>query len=414
MSIALQEKLEAAAPLHPTRPTDPIFDKCRKYTRADEARAAGLYPYFFPIEQSEGNEVLIDGRKMVMLGSNNYLGLTTHPRVREAAREAIKRFGTSCSGSRFLNGTLVLHEELEERLADWFGKESALVLTTGYTTNLVLSCLLGRNDIALMDISNHASLYQAVMNGFCSLKRYAHCDPADLRRRLARLPEDKPKLLLTDGVFSMEGDLAPLPELIEIKREHGFPIVVDDAHGLGVLGEGGRGTCEELGVLDDVDLITGTFSKSFASVGGVVAGPRHVIEYVKHNGSAMVFAASMSPPALGAALAAFDVMQEESWRRDQVKANARYLRGELTAMGYDVSQAESPVVAVFPGGEQPAFILWRALFDAGLFTNLAVPPGVPPLRSLIRNSLMATHTREHIDRAIEVYARVGREQGLID
>ncbi len=412
MSVALREVIRERERL-----SEPgvkhVFDKCYKFTRADEARASGLYPYFFAIDHTEGNEVEIDGRKMTMLGSNNYLGLTMDPRVKEAAQDAIEEFGTSCSGSRFLNGTLALHEELEEKLAAWLGKEAAMVLTTGYTTNMALGCLIGRGDIALMDISNHASLYEAVQTGFGTLKRFGHCNPADFRKRLARLDERAGKMLLTDGVFSMEGTLAPLREYVDICHDFDIPMVVDDAHALGVMGPNGRGTAEALGVHDDIDIITGTFSKCFASLGGVVAGPAKVLDYIKHNGRSMVFAASMSPPSLGAALKSLEIVQTEPERRERVMNHAAFMRRELTALGFDVSQDPTPVVAMFIGDEMRAFASWRAMFDAGLFTNLAVPPGVPPGRSLIRTSYMATHTQDHLDHALEVIERVGREVGLI-
>jgi 8-amino-7-oxononanoate synthase len=264
-----------------------------------------------------------------------------------------------------------------------------------------------------MDISNHASLYEAVQTGYSTLKRFSHCDPSDLVRRLDKLDETKAKLLLTDGVFSMEGTLAPLREYVDIKNEFGFPMVVDDAHALGVMGANGRGTAEMLGVHDEVDIITGTFSKCFASVGGVVAGPAPVIDYIKHHGRAMIFAASMSPPALGAALKSLEIIQNEPERRHAVMDNAAYMRKELGDLGFEVSTDPTPVVALFIGDEDRAFLTWRALFDAGLFTNLAVPPGVPPGRSLIRTSYMATHTRDHLDRALEIIQHTGKQMGLI-
>jgi len=413
MGVALSEVIRERERLQPQSTPKHVFDKCLKYTRADEVRDAGLYPYFYAIDKTEGNVVEVEGRKMIMLGSNNYLGLTMDPRVKEAARDALNAYGTSCSGSRFLNGTLALHEELEERLADWMGKESALVLTTGYTTNMALGCLLGRGEIALMDISNHASLYEAVQTGYATLKRFGHVDPDDLRRRLDHLDPDKGKLLLTDGVFSMEGTLAPLQEYVRIKNEYGFPMVVDDAHALGVMGPNGRGTAEALGVHDEVEIITGTFSKCFASLGGVIAGPAKVLDYVKHNGRAMIFAASMAPPAVGAALKSLEIISTEPEHRQRVMANAAFMRKELAQLGFTVSTDPTPVVAIFIGDEARAFATWRSFHDQGLFTNLAVPPGVPPGRSLIRTSYMATHTQEHLDQALSIIERVGRQVGLI-
>ncbi len=412
MSIAVSKLVDVASGVQAREPAH-VFDKCRRYTRAEDVKEAGLYPYFVPIEDTEATEVRVDGRTLVMLGSNNYLGLTVHPKVKEAARAALDEYGTSCSGSRFLNGTLRLHEELEERFADFLGKDAALVLTTGFQSNLALSCLLGRGEIAIMDTSNHASLYDGVRMGFCTLKRFAHTDAADLRRLLDRLDAERAKLLLTDGVFSMEGDLAPLPEYVALKHEYGFPIVLDDAHGLGVLGEHGRGTAEHFGVEDEIDVVTGTFSKAFASIGGVIAGPAEVIDYVKHHGRSLIFSASMSPATVGAAHAALDLVQSEPWRREQVRANADYMCQELRGLGFEVGDPQSPVVPIYIGEDVRVFITWKHLFDAGVYCNPVIPPAVPPNGGMLRTSYMATHTRAQLDRALEIFEAVGKQLALI-
>lgn len=413
MSIAVSKMVDVSPQVQPPREPNHVFDKCRRFTRAQEVKEAGLYPYFVPIEDTEATEVRVEGRSLVMLGSNNYLGLTVHPKVVEAAHAALDEFGTSCSGSRFLNGTLRLHEDLEERFADFLGKEAALVLTTGYQTNVALSCLLGRGEIAMMDTSNHASLYDGVRMGFCTLKRFAHTDANDLRRLLDHLDPDRAKMLLTDGVFSMEGDLAPMREYVALAQEYGFPIVLDDAHGLGVLGEHGRGTAEHFGVEDHVEIVTGTFSKAFASIGGVVAGPAHVIDYIKHHGRALIFSASMSPAAVGAAHAALDLVQSEPWRRTQVRDNADYMCRELRGLGFEVGDPQSPVVPIYVGEDTRVFIIWKYLFDAGVYCNPVIAPAVPPNGGMIRTSYMATHTREQLDRALEIFSTVGKKLGLI-
>ena len=392
-----------------------LFKRCREYTITDDAKALGVYPYFLPIaEHTDGTEVVIDGKKRLMLGSNNYLGLTFHPKVKEAARDALNRFGTSCSGSRFLNGTLVLHDELEERLAAFLGKEASAVISTGYQTNLAtLGALFQRDDVAVMDQQNHASLYEGVMISRCRIKRYEHMDMAGADEVLASLRPDKCACIITDGVFSMEGDIAPLPELIELKKKYGVQLMVDDAHGLGTMGPTGRGTCEHFGVTDDVDIISGTFSKSFASLGGVVAGPERVINYVKHHGRSLIYSASISPASVGAALAALDIMENDPEPRERLHANVTRMREGLVQLGFKVGEAPTPVLPIYIGEEMRMLPFWRMLFDEGVYTNAVIPPAVAADATLVRTSFMAVHTPEQIDFALSKFEKVGKLANLI-
>ena len=391
-----------------------LFKRCRDYTASNDAKAMGFYPYFLTISDSEGTEVIIDGKPRLMLGSNNYLGLTTHPKVREAAAAAIHQFGTSCSGSRFLNGTLVLHEMLEERLAGFLRKEAAAVLTTGYQTNLaMLGALMQRDDVAVMDISNHASIYEGVMISRCRIRRYEHLNVTGCEEILAGIKPEKSTAIITDGVFSMEGDLAPLPELAELKRRFGTRLIVDDAHGLGTMGANGRGTAEHFGVEDDVDIVSGTFSKSFASLGGVVAGPAAVIDYIKHHGRSLIYSASMTPPAVAAALASLDLMENDPEPRERLHANVRRMREGLVQLGFKVGTAETPVLPVYVGEEMRMLAFWKTLLEHGVYTNAVLPPAVAPDDTLIRTSFMASHSNEQIDRALDAFATVGKMANLI-
>ena len=389
-----------------------LFKRCDEFTTADDAKSMGLYPYFLTISHTEGTEVQIDGKSRLMLGSNNYLGLTTHPKVVEAARKALDTYGTSCSGSRFLNGTLAMHEELEARLASFLHKEAAAVISTGYQTNLAtLGALMQRDDVAVMDQQNHASIYEGVMISRCRIKRYEHCDPADCDRVLSALSEEKAAAIITDGVFSMEGDLAPLPELVAAKKKHGARLIVDDAHGLGTMGEGGRGTAEHFGLLEDVDVITGTFSKSFASLGGVVAGPKSVINYIQHHGRSLIYSASMSPASLGAALAALDIIENDPEPRIRLHENVSRMRRGLVELGFHVGESPTPVLPIFIGEEMRMLPFWKTLFDEGVYTNAVLPPAVAPDATLIRTSFMASHTAEQI--ALDIFERVGKMAQLI-
>ncbi|MCS6845544.1 MAG: aminotransferase class I/II-fold pyridoxal phosphate-dependent enzyme [Caldilineales bacterium] len=390
-----------------------IFEKAFKYTAAKELQATGYYPYFIALDGNEGTEALYRGRRLLMFGSNNYLGLTTHPKVRQAAIDAIRQYGTSCTGSRFLNGTLRLHEQLEEELADWVGKPAALVFSTGYQTNLgTISALVGRRDYAVLDKEDHACIVDGAQLSYGEMKRFRHNDVADLERVLASLPEEAGKLVVVDGLFSMEGDIAPLPEMIPVVKRYGARLMVDDAHAMGVLG-GGRGTAAHFGVTDGVDLIMSTFSKSFASLGGFIAGDPDVIGYIKHHGRSLIFSASIPPSNAAAALAALEVMRTEPERIQRVNDNAAYMRRELKRLGFDTGNSCTPVVPIIIGEDQLCFYVWRQLFDAGLFVNPVISPAVPKGRALLRTSYMATHTQEQLDRALAIYEKVGKAVGLI-
>jgi 8-amino-7-oxononanoate synthase len=391
-----------------------LFQRCREYTVTDDAKAMGIYPYFLEVSHTDGTEVVIEGKPRLMLGSNNYLGLTMDPRVKKAATDALSEFGTSCSGSRFLNGTLSLHIQLEERLAQFLRKPAAAVVSTGYQTNLAtLGALMQRDDVAVMDKQNHASLYEGVMISRCRIKRYEHMDMEDCENVLSMISPDKAAAIITDGVFSMEGDLAPLPKLVELKKKYGARLMVDDAHALGTMGPTGRGTPELFGVEDDVDLILGTFSKSFASLGGVVAGPADVINWVKHHGRSLIYSASISPASLGAALAAVEIMENEPEHRIKLHANVARMRKGLLDLGYKVGEAGTPVLPIHIGEEVRMLFFWKALFDEGVYTNAVIPPAVAPDDTLVRTSFMATHTFEQIDRALDVFERVGKRAELI-
>lgn len=394
-----------------------LFEKCFQWNDADDARASGFYPFFQPIGETFGTEVMLRGKRLIMIGSNNYLGLTTDPRVKEAAIQAIEKFGSSCSGSRFLNGTLELHEELETKLATFFRKESAIVFSTGFQTNQgTIAPLLGKDDVVFIDRGDHASILDGVDLSAAERKRFRHNDAADLERLLvgaARDRADAGKLIVVDGVFSMEGDLAPLPKIVELKKKYGARLMVDDAHGAGILGAGGRGTSEHFGVEDDVDLIMTTFSKSFASLGGVIAGPRKVLDWVKHKSRALIFSASMTPASVAAALKALEIIQTEPQRRERLWEITRKMRTAYQAMGFDTGTSETPIIPLVIGDDMRTFGFWKALLDAGLFTNPVRMPAVPPGQQLIRTSYMATHTDAQLDRVLDIVENVGKQIGLI-
>ena len=391
-----------------------LFEKTESYVIARMAQASGLYPYFLPIENSEGTEAVFDGRRVLMLGSNNYLGLTTDARVREAAIKATETYGTSCTGSRLQNGTLELHLELERRLANYVGKEAALIFSTGYQVNLgVISCLVGRGDWIVTDKEDHASIIDGAMLSLGDLRRFGHNDVEHLDRVLSGLDEGHGALVVVDGLYSVGGDLAPLPDMIEVLKKYDGRLMVDDAHGLGVMARG-RGTSAHFGVTDDVDLIMGTFSKSFASLGGFVAGDDDVIHYIQHHARSLIFSAAMPASNVAAALAALEIMENEPEIVDNLWAMAERMRSGLQELGYDTGVSVSPIIPVIVGEMEPALHFWKALFDAGVYTNLFIPPGVPEGRCLLRTSYMASHTEEQIDRALEIFAEVGKEQGLIE
>lgn len=402
-----------ATNIQTVRKSADLFDRCRRFTAAREMIDRGLYPYFQPIESSEDTEVVIRGERKIMVGSNNYLGLTHHPYVLERAREALYRYGTGCTGSRFLNGTLDLHGELEVRLAQLMGQEAALVFSTGYQTNLgVISTLVGRGSVAIHDKLNHASLVDASMLAGGEMVRYPHADMGALRR-LLETHAGKGMLVVTDGIFSMEGDIAPLPAIAALAEEFGARVMVDDAHSVGVLGEHGGGTAQHFGMEEGVDLVMATFSKSFASIGGAIAGPADVVHYLKHHARTLIFSASMPPSAVATVLACLEVMEREPERRERLWDNAGYLRGGLQSLGFDTAESETPIIPVSTGHMEHTFIFWKALFDAGVFTNPVLPPAVPESACRLRTSVMATHTRDQLDQVLDAFARVGRQLGII-
>lgn len=390
-----------------------IFEKCFRYTDVKEAIAGGYYPYFLPLSESEGTEVTYKGHRLVMCGSNNYLGLTTHPKVKEAARMALERFGSSCTGSRFLNGTLEMHEQLEQELAAWVGKPAAQVFSTGMQTNLgVISSLVGRSDIVILDKEDHASIVDGARLGYGRMARYRHNNTDNLRRVFQAMDQEAGKLLVVDGVFSMEGDLADLPSIVPLCREQGARIMVDDAHGIGITG-GGRGTAAHFGLTDRVDLIMSTFSKSLASLGGFVAGDADVISFIKHRARSLIFSASPTPASTASALAALDVMREEPERVVRVNAIGQKMRDAYRALGLNTGTSVTPIVPIIIGDDQRTFAAWRMLFDEGVFVNPVISPAVTPGRQMLRTSYMATHTDEQLDRVIEIVGAVSRRLGLI-
>jgi 8-amino-7-oxononanoate synthase len=396
-----------------------LFEKCRRFlddpayaerigypTNPRTAQARGLYPYFIPLDESEGTTVVIGGRRLIMIGSNNYLGLTTDPRVREAAAAAVRRYGTSCTGSRFLNGTLSLHLELEERLARYVGKEKALVFSTGYQANLgAISALVGRNDVVICDKEDHASIFDGCRLALGEMLRFKHSDIADLDRVLSGCAPTAGRLVVVDGVFSMSGEIAPLREIVECCRAHGARLLVDDAHGIGVTG-GGRGTAAHHGVAEDVDLIMGTFSKSLASVGGFIAGDEAAVHWIQHRARSLIFSASLPPASAAAALAALAILEAEPHRVARVNALGERMRRSLGALGFNTGSGETPIVPIVVGGGMETLVLWKALFTAGVYTNAALPPAVPERRCLLRTSYMATHTDDQLDTVLQAFGSV--------
>jgi 8-amino-7-oxononanoate synthase len=392
-----------------------IFDKCHRNTsRAGLARAANVYPYYRVITTPQDPVVIHGGQELIMLGSNNYLGLTNHPEVKEAAATGLAMYGTGCAGSRLLNGTLDIHVQLENRLAEFMRREAVLTFSTGFQVNLgVLSCLLGRHDIAFLDSLDHACIIDGCRLGFGHSFKYRHNDTKDLEKKLANAPAGKGKIIVVDGVFSMEGDLAPQREIVALKNRFGARFMVDDAHGLGVFGEHGRGTPEYFGVEDEVDLLMGTFSKSLAAIGGFIAGEPDVIDYIKHEARSEIFSAAPPPASAAAALKAVEIVEREPERRKQLWENTTYMKGEFENLGFDTGSSNSPVIPLVVGGDMEAFQMTVRLQEEGVFANPVVSPAVPPGRSMILTSYMATHTREHLDRSLEAFAKVGRELAVI-
>jgi 8-amino-7-oxononanoate synthase len=390
-----------------------IFNKCYQYSTVKEAKESGIYPYFIPLDENEGTEVIYHGRHIIMCGSNNYLGLTTHPKVRQAAVDALEKYGTSCTGSRFLNGNMTLHEKLEGEIADWVGKEASLVFSTGMQVNLgTISALVGRGDIVILDKEDHASIVDGAFLSGGKIERYRHNDMDHLKRVLESLPEDKGKLIVVDGLFSMEGDIAPLPELVPLCKEYGVRSMVDDAHAMGVLGEG-HGTAYHFGMTDEVDLIMSTFSKSFASLGGFIAGDADVIEYIQHHARSLIFSASIPPSNAAAALASLEVMRTEPERIMRVNEIADKMRKEYQKLGFNTGTSVTPVIPIIIGDDALTFMTWRLLFENGVFVNPVISPAVSPGRQLLRTSYMATHTDEQLERVLGIFEKVGKKLGLI-
>lgn len=390
-----------------------LFDKAKNFTVAKDAMKLGIYPYFRALSDTEGAVATFEGREVVMIGSNNYLGLTTDPRVRQAAIDAVERYGTSVTGSRFLNGTLELHLELDRRLAKFVGKEAALVFSTGYQTNVgTISALVQKGDYVIVDKDDHASIVDGCLLCRGEMKRFRHNGVESLEEVLSKLPADAGKLVVVDGVYSMGGDIAPLPEIVEICKRYGARIMVDDAHGIGVTG-GGRGTAHHFGMTDEVDLIMGTFSKSFASIGGFIAGDADVVHYIQHTARSLIFSAALPAPQAAAALAALTIMETEPEHVERMWTNAEYMRAGFKQFGYNTGQSNTPIIPVILGDDFRTALAWAALIEEGVYTNPVVPPGVPPGGSLLRTSYMATHKREHLDRALAAFKVVGERLDFI-
>lgn len=395
-----------------------LFEKCRNFTRADEIKAAGLYPYFHPMEENEGPVVQMEGRKIIMAGSNNYLGLTTHPKVKEAAIAAIKKYGTGCSGSRYLTGTIDLHNQLEAALAKFLGKEDVLLFSTGYqTAQGIIPTLVQKGDYVISDKDNHACIVVGNLmakGSFADFVRFKHGDMQDLERNLAKLPADAGKLVVSDGVFSTTGEIVELPELVKMAKKYNARILIDDAHAVGVIGKGGRGTASHFSLEKEVDMTMGTFSKTFASLGGFVAGDRSVINYLKHNSLALIFAASPTPASVAAALAALEVLEAEPERVTKLVNNVAKMRKGFKENGFKVIDSQTAVVPVIIGDDMLAFKFWKDLFENGVFVNVFISPGVPQGLQMMRTSYMATHEDIHLDKILETFKNTGKKLGVIN
>ncbi len=391
-----------------------IFEKCAKATEYESGlKESGSYFFFRKLESPQDSEVVVNGKRVIMIGSNNYLGLTNHPRVKEAALKAIEKYGSGCAGSRFLNGNLEIHEELEKKLARFFRKEAALVFATGYQTNLgAIPALVGRDDVAIIDMHDHASIIDGCRLSFGEVKKYRHNDMDALERVLEKC-EGKGKLIIVDGVFSMEGDIADLPAIVRLAKVYGARIMVDDAHGIGVLGNGGRGTAEHFGLENEVDLIMGTYSKSLAAIGGFIAGPSDVVNWIKHLGRSMIFSASLPPSLVASVSAALDIIEEQPELRARLWRNThKMLRGYKT-LGYDTGTSETPIIPILIKDTMKTYQMCKLLFENGVFVNPVISPAVPPGRELLRTSYMATHTEEQLDKVLAAFEKVGRQLGVI-
>jgi len=390
-----------------------LFDKCYRFTKAKELMAVELYPYFRVIESAQDPEVVMDGKRMIMVGSNNYLGLTNHPAVKEAALAAVRKYGSGCAGSRFLNGTLDIHVALEEKLARFIRKEAALVFSTGFQVNLgVISALAGKDDVIIIDKMDHASIIDGCRLSYAEVRKFRHNDMADLERILIEYRERR-KMIVVDGVFSMEGDIINLPDVVSLARKYNARIMVDDAHGIGVLGKTGRGTSEHFGLEKEVDLIMGTYSKSLASIGGFISGEEKVIHYIKHFARALIFSASPPPASIAAVDAALDIIENEPERIQRLWTITRKMHEGFKSLGFETGPSETPIIPILVGEDMKAFAMVRMLQEEGVFANVAVSPAVANGKSIIRTSYMATHTDEQLDKVLHAFEKVGKALGII-
>ncbi|MBR0134611.1 MAG: pyridoxal phosphate-dependent aminotransferase family protein [Clostridia bacterium] len=387
-----------------------LFDKCSN-SLVESSRAAGIYPYFHCLESRQDVEVIMEGKRRIMLGSNNYLGLTTNPRVIKAGVEALEKYGSGCSGSRFLNGTLELHVQLEEELAEFLNKEAVMTLSTGFQSNLgIISAIVGRNDYMICDKENHASIYDGCKLSYGKMLRYRHADMEDLEAQLQRVPESAGKLIITDGVFSMGGDIAKLPEIVELAQKYGARVMVDDAHVLGVLGRNGRGTADYFGLTDQVDIIMGTFSKSLASIGGYVAGDYRVIDYVRHCSRPFIFCASIPPASCATALEALHIMKEQPELQARLMGLAAHMRNGLRERGIAIRDSITPIIPIYTYEAERTLVKAKELYDNGVYVNPVLPPATPADECLLRTSYMATHTEALLDEALDIIEKVLKEQ----
>jgi 8-amino-7-oxononanoate synthase len=391
-----------------------VFDKCMSFTRAEEAQAADMYPYFTPIQEARGNRIKVKGRGMIMVGSNNYLGLIDHPKVMQAAKDAIDRYGVATCGSRFLTGTIDLHEELEARLAKFMKKEAALTFSTGFQTNLgIISTIAGKGDAVITDRMDHASIIDACRLSFANVYKFKHNNMADLERILSGLGEDSGKIIVVDGVFSMEGDLADLQSIVTLARKYGARVMVDDAHGIGVMGRNGRGTAEHFGVEADVDLVMGTFSKSFASLGGFVAGDAKVVAFIKHAARSLIFSAAATPASVATVLATLDIIENEPERRERLWQITTKMRTAFQAMGYNTGASQTPIIPIKVDDDEKGFMLWKLLRDEAIFTTPVIYPAIPQGQAMIRTSYSAGHTEEELDAVLNAFRKCGKMLGII-
>ena len=391
-----------------------VFQKCFDFKEADAVRSMGIYPYFRTIASGQDPVVTMNGQRVIMLGSNNYLGLTNHPEIKKAAASALESYGTGTAGSRFLNGTLEIHVELEEKLAQFMRRDAALTFSTGFQVNLgVISSLIDRKDVVILDSLDHACILDGARLSFGRVLKYRHNNMDALEERLRSVEPDRSAMIVVDGVFSMEGDLADLPRIVELKKRFKARLMVDDAHGIGVMGEHGRGTAEHFGLEADTDLVMGTFSKSLATVGGFVAGDSKVIDYIKHNARSLIFSASPPPASVASVIKALEIIEREPERRQRLWENTEFMKREFSNLGYDTGESASPVIPLVVGEDMAAFRMTIRLQEEGVFANPIISPAVPDGRAMMRTSYMATHTRDHLDRALEAFRKVGREIGVI-